>query len=109
MSNRFGNDATRTVPIENIALPNLSLPMQLAYNEQFSLFVPQHRKMAGNLIDVFLGEILLRTLALDCALLTVVWNTPYKSDQMFDAIRMEMYISVFYPMSFENVFYHEYL
>ncbi|KAL4719541.1 hypothetical protein ACJJTC_013836, partial [Scirpophaga incertulas] len=55
LSNRFGDNASRTIPVRNIALPNLSLPMQLPYNDQFSLFVPQHRKMAGKLIDIFLG------------------------------------------------------
>ncbi|CAK1590051.1 unnamed protein product [Parnassius mnemosyne] len=53
--NRFGSDAQRTIPVRNIALPNLDLPMQLPYNEQFSLFVPKHRQMAGKLIDIFIG------------------------------------------------------
>ncbi|KPJ13408.1 Phenoloxidase subunit 1 [Papilio machaon] len=55
LSNRFGNDARRTIPVRNIALPNLDLPMELSYNDQFSLFVPKHRQMAGKLIDIFLG------------------------------------------------------
>ncbi|CAG9791144.1 unnamed protein product [Diatraea saccharalis] len=55
LSNRFGSDASRTIPVRNISLPNLSLPMQLPYNDQFSLFVPQHRKMSGKLIDIFLN------------------------------------------------------
>lgn len=44
------------MPVRNIALPNLSLPMELGYQEQFSLFVPKHRRMAGKLIDVFMGK-----------------------------------------------------
>ncbi|CAB3222263.1 unnamed protein product [Arctia plantaginis] len=55
ISNRFGNDAGRTIPVQNIALPNLSLPLQLPYNAQFSFFVPKHRDMAGKLIDIFMG------------------------------------------------------
>ncbi|CAH0713396.1 unnamed protein product, partial [Brenthis ino] len=54
LSSRFGEGAT-PIPLRNIALPNLSLPMQLPYHDQFSLFVPKHRKMAGNLIDVFMN------------------------------------------------------
>ncbi|XP_060806767.1 phenoloxidase subunit 1-like [Amyelois transitella] len=55
LANRFGNDASRTIPVRNIALPNLDLPMQLPYNEQFSLFVAKHRQMAGKLIDIFMS------------------------------------------------------
>ncbi|XP_045539195.1 phenoloxidase subunit 1-like [Papilio machaon] len=55
LSNRFGNDAKRTIPIRNIALPNLNFAKQLPYNDQFSVFLPTHRQMAGRLIDIFLG------------------------------------------------------
>ncbi|PZC75388.1 hypothetical protein B5X24_HaOG206118 [Helicoverpa armigera] len=55
ISNRFGGDAGRAIPVRNIALPNLALPMELPYNDQFSLFVPKHRVMAGKLIDIFMG------------------------------------------------------
>ncbi|XP_075983485.1 prophenoloxidase 2 [Anticarsia gemmatalis] len=55
LSNRFGEDAGRTIPVRNIALPNLSLPMELPYNAQFSLFIEKHRVMAGKLIDIFMG------------------------------------------------------
>ena len=58
ISNRFGDDAQRTIPVRNIALPNLQLPMELPYNDQFSLFVPKHRTMAAKLIDIFLGKLL---------------------------------------------------
>nr|BAM76811.1 prophenoloxidase 1 [Mythimna separata] len=55
IANRFGDDAGRTIPVRNIALPNLNLPMELPYNEQFSLFIPKHRTMAGKLIDIFMN------------------------------------------------------
>ncbi|XP_030032401.1 phenoloxidase subunit 1 isoform X2 [Manduca sexta] len=55
LSNRFGNEATKRIPIRNITLPNLEVPMQLPYNDQFSLFVPKHRTMAAKLIDIFMG------------------------------------------------------
>ncbi|KPJ13412.1 Phenoloxidase subunit 1 [Papilio machaon] len=54
LANRFGADA-KSIPVNEIALPNLQLPMELPFNEQFSLFVPKHRKMAGKLIDIFMG------------------------------------------------------
>nr|AII22868.1 prophenoloxidase [Antheraea pernyi] len=55
LSNRFGSDAERSIPVRNIALPNLDLPMKLGQKEQFSLFVPGHRTMAAKLIDIFVG------------------------------------------------------
>ncbi|XP_038212997.1 phenoloxidase subunit 1-like isoform X2 [Zerene cesonia] len=55
IADRFGSDATQTIPIRNISLPNLSLPMQLPYNSQFSLWVPKHKEMATKLIDIFIG------------------------------------------------------
>ncbi|XP_073947884.1 phenoloxidase subunit 1-like isoform X1 [Choristoneura fumiferana] len=53
--NKFGADAGRTIPVRNIALPDVSHPQQLPYNDQFSLFVPAHRRMAGKLIDIFMN------------------------------------------------------
>ncbi|XP_073947872.1 phenoloxidase subunit 1-like isoform X2 [Choristoneura fumiferana] len=53
--NKFGADAGRTIPVRNIALPDVSLPQQLPYNDHFSLFVPAHRRMAGKLIDIFMN------------------------------------------------------
>ncbi|XP_026488582.1 phenoloxidase subunit 1 [Vanessa tameamea] len=55
LENRFSDGASRTIEVRNIALPNLSLPMELPYNDQFSLFVPKHRRMAGKLIDIFMN------------------------------------------------------
>ncbi|CAH2093356.1 unnamed protein product [Euphydryas editha] len=55
LESRFGDGASRTIEVRNIALPDLSLPMQLPYQDQFSLFVPKHRKMAGKLIDIFMN------------------------------------------------------
>ncbi|XP_013143797.1 PREDICTED: phenoloxidase subunit 1-like [Papilio polytes] len=54
LANRFGADA-KSIPVNEIALPNLQLPMELPFSDQFSLFVPKHRKMAGKLIDIFMG------------------------------------------------------
>lgn len=58
LSDRFGEGAGRSIPVRNISLPDLSLPMELQFNDQFSLFVPKHRKMAGKLIDIFMGKLL---------------------------------------------------
>ncbi|GBP20805.1 Phenoloxidase subunit 1 [Eumeta japonica] len=56
LTNRFGSTARRAIPVANISLPDLSLPMELPYNSQFSLFVNKHREMSGRLIDIFLGS-----------------------------------------------------
>ncbi|XP_059045942.1 phenoloxidase subunit 1-like, partial [Achroia grisella] len=55
LSNRFGSGDLRAIPVKNIALPDLTLPLELSYNDQFSLFVAKHRRMAGKLIDIFLN------------------------------------------------------
>ncbi|XP_023313615.1 phenoloxidase subunit 1-like [Trichogramma pretiosum] len=53
--NRFGADSQRTVGLKNISIPDLSLPMQLGRNDGFSHLIPSHRRMAGRLVELFLG------------------------------------------------------
>ncbi|XP_061722236.1 phenoloxidase subunit 1-like [Cydia pomonella] len=55
LESKFGSGSGRSIPVRNIALPDLSLPMKLPYNDQFSLFVPAHRQLAGKLIDIFMN------------------------------------------------------
>lgn len=55
LSARFGGAADRRIPVRNISVPDLRVPMQLSRSEQFSLFIPAHRRIAGRLIDIFLG------------------------------------------------------
>lgn len=54
LQNRFGSDSDR-IPVKNIAIPDLSIPLQLGRHEQFSLFIPKHRKISSRLIDIFMG------------------------------------------------------
>lgn len=56
LATRFGETAEKRVTVRNISLPDLRVPMQLGRNEQFSLFIPKHRRLAGRLIDIFLGK-----------------------------------------------------
>lgn len=56
VQNRFGETAEVRIPVRNISLPDISVPMQLGRHDQFSLFIPKHRKLAGRLIDIFLGK-----------------------------------------------------
>ncbi|GAB0086196.1 Hemocyanin, N-terminal [Sergentomyia squamirostris] len=55
LQNRFGENAENRVPVRNISLPDLRIPMSLDRHEQFSLFIPKHRQIAGRLIDIFMG------------------------------------------------------
>lgn len=55
LTNRFGEPANSRIPVRNITLPSLRIPMELGRHEQFSLFIPKHRKIAGALIDIFIG------------------------------------------------------
>lgn len=56
LATRFGETAENRIPVRNISLPDLRIPMSLDRNEQFSLFIPRHRRIAGRLIDIFIGE-----------------------------------------------------
>lgn len=55
LQTRFGETAEQRIPVRNISLPDLRIPMSLGRQEQFSLFIPRHRRIAGRLIDIFLG------------------------------------------------------
>lgn len=55
LQNRFGESAQTRIPVKNISIPDLSIPMALGRHDQFSLFIPRHRRMAARLIDVFMG------------------------------------------------------
>lgn len=55
LQNRFGGDSDR-IPVNNISVPDLKIPMQIGRREPFSLFIPKHRKIASKLIDIFMGE-----------------------------------------------------
>uniref|UniRef100_A0A1I8Q7Q8 tyrosinase n=1 Tax=Stomoxys calcitrans TaxID=35570 RepID=A0A1I8Q7Q8_STOCA len=55
VQSRFGEKAEQRIPVREISLPDLSIPMSLARNEQFSLFIPRHRRIAGRLIDIFMA------------------------------------------------------
>lgn len=57
IQNRFGELAEERIPVRSIALPDLRIPMSLGRQEQFSLFIPRHRKIAARLIDIFMGEL----------------------------------------------------
>lgn len=55
LQNRFGVEAENRIPVKNISIPDLSIPMSLGRHEQFSLFIPRHRRIAGRMIDIFVG------------------------------------------------------
>lgn len=44
------------IPVRNISIPNLTIPMSLPRDETFSLFIPRHRRIASRLIDIFMGK-----------------------------------------------------
>lgn len=53
---RFGNEASSSVPIKKISIPDLSVPLQLSRHDAFSVFLPSHQKMAAHLTTLFLGK-----------------------------------------------------
>ncbi|KAJ8679322.1 hypothetical protein QAD02_015109 [Eretmocerus hayati] len=55
ISSRFTSSDEEWIPIKEIAIPDLSVPLQLSRTDTFSLFAPAHQKMAAYLIMLFLG------------------------------------------------------
>ncbi|XP_017466630.1 PREDICTED: phenoloxidase 2-like [Rhagoletis zephyria] len=55
VQSRFGDSAEKRIPVREISIPDLRLPMELPRQSQFSLCIPAHRRMAGRLVDIFMG------------------------------------------------------
>uniref|UniRef100_A0A6P7FN22 Uncharacterized protein LOC114330954 n=1 Tax=Diabrotica virgifera virgifera TaxID=50390 RepID=A0A6P7FN22_DIAVI len=53
---RFGEEAQGgKIPVNTISIPPLGEILELRRDENFSLFLPKHRKIAGQLINIFIG------------------------------------------------------
>ncbi|KAJ8961010.1 hypothetical protein NQ318_020315 [Aromia moschata] len=52
---KFSSNAQETVSVNAVSTPSLGDILELKREENFSLFIPKHRKIAGRLIDIFLG------------------------------------------------------
>lgn len=58
MLSRYAEMAGERIHVrKDFPLPDISLPMSLGRHEQFSLFIPRHRKIATRLVEIFLGEL----------------------------------------------------
>ncbi|KAG5864954.1 hypothetical protein JTB14_018716 [Gonioctena quinquepunctata] len=55
IANKFGEDASEKIPVANISIPPLGEILNLPRDENFSLFIPMHRRLAAKLLDIFLG------------------------------------------------------
>jgi hypothetical protein len=58
IQSRFGDDAGERIPVRDIQLPNLDKVgiKQLGKQENFTLFLPKHRRLAAALTDLFMSE-----------------------------------------------------
>ena len=55
--NRLGAaQADEHISVGSIAIPDLSIPQLLSRDQNFSLFVPMHRRAAARLIEIFMGK-----------------------------------------------------
>lgn len=52
---RFGEGSDR-IRVSNVQPPNLNNVMKLSRDENFSIWIPAHRKYASELVDIFMGE-----------------------------------------------------
>ncbi|GJQ85379.1 PPO1 [Trypoxylus dichotomus] len=54
ISNRFGEDASENITVDDFPIPDLGEILQLGRRENFSLFIPKHRQISAKLINIFL-------------------------------------------------------
>uniref|UniRef100_A0A336MA48 CSON014281 protein n=1 Tax=Culicoides sonorensis TaxID=179676 RepID=A0A336MA48_CULSO len=54
ITNRF-DDVRQRIPVKDITLPDIRSIMALGRDENFSLWIPRHAKLAGRMIDIFMG------------------------------------------------------
>lgn len=55
IQNQFSERAEEKIPVRgDIPLPDL--PLELGRHEQFSLFIPRHRRLASRLLDIFMSK-----------------------------------------------------
>lgn len=53
----FSEDSGERIPVRtNVTIPDLKIPLSLGRHEQFSLFIPRHRRLAAKLIDIFMSK-----------------------------------------------------
>lgn len=55
LGNRFGSDTKERITVKNIRVPDITPVLAISRFENFSLFIPKHRKLAGRLIEIFVG------------------------------------------------------
>lgn len=55
---RFQSDAVQRVQLKQIQKPDLSEILDISRSENFSLFLPKHRRIAGRLINIFLSKLI---------------------------------------------------
>lgn len=56
LQNKFGEDTGEHITVKRINIPDLTIPLALGRQENFSLFIPWHRRMASALIEAFMSE-----------------------------------------------------
>lgn len=57
INHSFSEKAKNVIPLALLKkLPDLSFARELSRDQDFSIFIPSHRKMADALINVFLGK-----------------------------------------------------
>ncbi|XP_049838943.1 phenoloxidase 2-like [Schistocerca gregaria] len=56
LADRWGGPSNKIeIDVRSITLPDLSFPMSLGRKENFSPFIPHHRRMAERLVETFMG------------------------------------------------------
>lgn len=57
VQSHFTETAQEVIPVrDDVKIPDLKIPLSLGRHEQFSLFIPKHRRLAAKLIDIFMSQ-----------------------------------------------------
>lgn len=56
ISSRFDDTVRERIRVKDITPPNMKSIEALRRDENFSLWIPRHAKLAGQMIDIFMGE-----------------------------------------------------
>lgn len=57
IQSEFSENSEERIPVrDDVPIPDLKLPLSLGRHEQFSLFIPRHRRLAAKLIDTFMSQ-----------------------------------------------------
>lgn len=56
LADKYGDEASESIPVKQVPVPDLTEILELDRHDHFSIFIPKHQYIAGQLISIFLGS-----------------------------------------------------